>query len=168
MQWHHMPVAQETFKSLFPKTYSAENPFYGFRDIAQQVFEVTEKSSLGGGYTNQMFATKLRTNVYQLHLGLCISYKESTRETAYVLIKCVYNAATGKLTQIEAQYAIGDYARKTSPLVLKRKTGTVETLYTEVALEMKGLLLAKIKGYWDGFTAYYSHKVKNMSGYYLD
>jgi hypothetical protein len=164
MQFKHYVAGQELMQKLFPKTYTAEgNPFYAFREMSKEIF-----GDKIHGYTNQMFSTKIRPGVYELNLGLVLNFQKSTRETAYVMVTCRYNEETKKLTQIRAGYTLNQYATKPKALDLKRSTGTVETMYGEIAKLMNGIILADIEAHWKGFKEYYSKKVNNMTGYHLD
>jgi hypothetical protein len=169
MQWIHNAEDQAVIAQLFTNTYSDENPFYTFRTVYDRVVGArnAEGGGLRGGYTNQMFAKKVRKDVYDMRIGLVIGYKMSTQETAYVLLKFQYNTVTSKMTQIDVSYALGDWVRKATPMLFRR-TGYVSEVYADIAENMKRILNTRIADHWKGFTEYYSKKVKNMSGYHLD
>lgn len=163
MHYTHNAAGLETMKQLMGnKLWTAENPFYNFRDIATPILN---SDRMHCGNANQMFAKKIRKDVYTVWVGFVFGYQKSTRDQAYALMTCQYNAATGKITKVEASYALGEYARETKPMKTKR-TGTPATIYAEIATNMKALMEADMKAWWDGFREYYAKRPQ--CGYYMD
>ena len=167
MQYKHNEAGAAVMKQLMgDKLWTAENPFYKFSDISKQILNPEDKhNGMYSGNANQMFAKKIRKDVYKVWLGFVFGYNKSSHERAYALMTCQYNAVTGKITQVEASYALGEYARETKPMKTKR-TGTVASIYTELATNMKGFMEADAAAYWKGFREYYANRPQ--CGYYMD
>jgi hypothetical protein len=164
MQYKHNEIAAAVMKQLMgDKLWTAENPFYNFSAIAKPILN---SDRMNVGNANQMFAKKVRKDVYTVWVGFVFGYQKSTRDRAYVLMTCQYNAATGKISKVEASYALGEYARETKPMKTRR-TGTPATIYAEIATNMKGLMEADMKSWWDGFREYYANRPASC-GYYMD
>jgi hypothetical protein len=163
MQYTRNAIAADVMKQLMgDKLWTAANPFYKFSDIAKPILNSDKMFSSDA---NQMFAKKVRKDVYTVWLSFIFGYRKSTRDCAYVLMTCQYNAATGKITKVDVQYALGERARETKPMKTKR-TGTVASIYAEIATNMKGYMEADMKTWWDGFRAYYANRPQ--CGYYMD
>lgn len=164
MQWKHSDAGMEAMKQLFgDKLWTDDNPFYAFHTKVAALFINTPVLH---GSMSQMFARKVNTNSYQVWGQMTLRYKESIDKTAFVLFKCRYNKVTGALTQIELSHS-SEYATKTEPFKARR-TGTVDSMFAEVAAFMGPMIKRRVEAHWKGFTEYYAEKVKNMSGYYLD
>lgn len=163
MQYQHNAEGSEVMKQLMgDKLWTSDNPFYKFSDVTKPIFN---SDGMWSGDANQMFAKKLRKDVYELSLGFCFGYKKSTVDQASVLMTCQYNHATGKVTKVSVSYALGEYARTTTPMKTKR-TGSIAAIYAEIATSMKDLLVADCQSYWKGFTEFYANRPQ--CGYYLD
>jgi hypothetical protein len=167
MQYKHNEAGAAVMKELMgDKLWTAENPFYRFSDISKPILNPEgTPNGMHSGNANQMFAKKIRKDTYTVWLGFVFGYNKSTHENAYVLMSCQYNAATGKITKVEARYALGSYARETKPMKTKR-TGTPATIYAEIATNMKALMVADAAAYWKGFREYYANRPQ--CGYYMD
>lgn len=164
MQYTHNPVAAAVMKELMgDKLWTAANPFYNFSEIAKSVLN---SDRMHCGNANQMFAKKIRKDVYKVWVGFVFGYKKSSSDRAYALMTCQYNAVTGKITKVEASYALGEYARETKPMKTKR-TGTPATIYAEIATNMKGYMEADMESWWKGFREYYANRPQSC-GYYMD
>lgn len=163
MQYKHNEAGAAVMKQLMgDNLWTASNPFYNFSAIAEPILNSDRMHS---GNANQMFAKKIRKDVYTIWIGLVFGYQKSTAERASVLMNCQYNAATGKISKVEASYALGEYARETKPMKTKR-TGTPETIYAEIASNMKALMTADMAEWWKGFREYYAKRPQ--CGYYMD
>lgn len=167
MQYKHNAVAAEVMKQLMgDKLWTDANPFYNFSAIAKPILNPKNiEHGMYSGNANQMFAKKLRKDVYTVWLGFVFGYHKSSNERAFVLLSCQYNAATGKITKVDAKYALGEYARETKPMKTKR-TGTIAAIYAEIATNMKDLMTADCEAYWKGFREYYAKRPQ--CGYYMD
>jgi hypothetical protein len=165
MQWTHNAAAFAEMKELFgDKTWTGSNPFYSLSSKAETLFAGTKVT---GASMNQMFAKKINATSYKVWGQIILSYNKSIREQSHVLFKCRYNKLTGALTQIELSFDDSEYASKTEPMKARR-TGTVDSMFSEMAAFMGPRIDAQCAAYWKGFTAYYAEKTKNMCGYHLD
>lgn len=165
MKWAYNKAAQDTMTTLFgANTWTDANPFYSLRAKVTTLFANTPVTS---AYTNQMFAKQINPNSYLVWGQFILSYNKSVREQSNVLFKCRYNKLTGALTQIELQFCDGEYARSVTPMKARR-TGTVDSMFAEMAAFMGPRIADQCASYWKGFTEYYAHKTKNMCGYHLD
>lgn len=168
MQYKHNEIAAAVMKQLMgDKLWTDANPFYNFSKISKPILNPDNKErGMHSGNANQMFAKKVRKDVYTVWIGLCFGYHKSTHDRAWAMMECQYNAATGKISKVEVKYALGEYARETKPMKTRR-TGTPESIYTEIATNMKDLMEADMKVWWDGFRSYYANRPQSC-GYYMD
>lgn len=164
MQYKHNEIASKVMKQLMgDKMWTAENPFYQISDISKPILN---SDRMWSGNANQMFAKKVRKDVYTVWIGIVFGYKKSTSERAWVLMQCQYNAATGKISKVEVKYALGQYARETKPMKTRR-TGTPATIYTEIVTNMKAFMEADMEAWLKSFREYYANRAPSC-GYYMD
>lgn len=165
MKWTYHQAARDTMIALFgDKVWTDANPFYSLYSKAPTLFAGTPVTSAA---TNQMFAKKINANSYLVWGQMILNYNKSIREESHVLFKCRYNKLTGTLSQIELSYCDSEHARSVMPMKARR-TGTVDTMFAEMAAFMGPRIADQCASYWKGFTEYYAHKTKNMCGYHLD
>jgi hypothetical protein len=163
MQYTHNAAAAEVMKQLMgDKLWTADNPFYNFASIAKPILN---SDKMHCGDANQMFAKKIRKDVYTVWIGFAFGYQKSTHERAWALMICQYNAATGKITKVDVSYALGEYARQTKPMKTKR-TGSIQAIYAEIATNMRSYMVADTEAWWKGFRDYYANRPQ--CGYYMD